>query len=296
MILLIVLGVAAVVAAILVSVRTVTSSGAPFDVDSELHWLTRRSPRAMQRLLRVLDRRVVGGVVVGVSFTVVLVAAVVVGWIFSGIDDSTGIARWDSSAAEFGRDRATVTSTRVLGEVTNLGGTVYVVTLLALVGVYHVVRRKDWGPLLYLAAVGVGIVLLNNGLKLIVDRDRPDIAQLASHAGSSFPSGHSATAAACWAALAFVVTRRQTRGIRIVGAGLAAFIAIAVATSRVLLGVHWLSDVVAGVLVGWTWSLLVTIALGGRALRLGDVADEADESTGRTDIDTHQTATETTTR
>ncbi len=300
MIPLIVLVVATVVAAVLVSARAVTTSGAPLDVEPELHWLARRSPHAVQRVLRVVDRRVVGGVVVGVSFIVVFVAALVVGWIFSGIDDSTGIARWDSAAAEFGRDRATVASTRVLDQVTNLGGTVYIASLLALVGVYHGVRRKNWGPMLYLAAVGVGIVLLNNGLKLIVDRDRPDIAQLAGHSGSSFPSGHSATAAACWAALAFVVTLRRSRRIRITGAGLAAFIAIAVAATRVLLGVHWLSDVVAGVFVGWAWSLLVTIALGGRSLRLGDVEHEADEQAAAQDettqVDARNTSTEATTR
>ncbi|MEP1124031.1 MAG: phosphatase PAP2 family protein [Ilumatobacter sp.] len=300
MIPLIVLGVAAVVATILVSVPAATSSGGPLDVEPELHWLARRSPRPVQRVLHVLDRRVVGGVVVGVSFIVVFSAALVVGWIFTGIDDATGIARWDSAAAEFGRDRATDTSTRLLDQVTNLGGTMYVAGLVVLVGVYHGVQRKTWGPMIYLAAVGVGIVLLNNGLKLIVDRDRPDIAQLAGHSGSSFPSGHSATAAACWAALAFVVTLRRTRRIRIAGGGLAAFVAAAVAATRVLLGVHWLSDVVAGVFVGWAWSLLVTIALGGRSLRLGDVEHEADEQASAPDEttrdDARSTSTEATTR
>ena len=50
-------------------------------------------------------------------------------------------------------------------------------------------------------------------------------------------------------------------------------IAAAVAASRVLLGVHWLTDVIAGVVVGWTWFLLSTIAFGGRSLRLGEPAE-----------------------
>ena len=53
-------------------------------------------------------------------------------------------------------------------------------------------------------------------------------------------------------------------------AGGAALVAIVVATSRALLGVHWVSDVVAGLALGWTWFLLVAVVFGGRTQRLGD--------------------------
>jgi membrane-associated phospholipid phosphatase len=92
-------------------------------------------------------------------------------------------------------------------------------------------------------------------------------------AGSSFPSGHSAAAAACWAALALVVLGRSGRAWRGVGAVAAMLIAFGVAASRVLLGVHWLTDVIAGLAVGWTWFLLSTIVFGGRLLRFGEPAE-----------------------
>jgi membrane-associated phospholipid phosphatase len=46
-------------------------------------------------------------------------------------------------------------------------------------------------------------------------------------------------------------------------------VAVAVACSRVLLGVHWVSDVVAGLAIGWSWLALCSIAVGGRRLRFG---------------------------
>jgi undecaprenyl-diphosphatase len=133
------------------------------------------------------------------------------------------------------------------------------------------------GTLAYLAIIGIGVSLINNALKWTVDRERPDIAQLTGHGGSSFPSGHSAAAAACWAALALVLARRRSRPIRLLTAVVAAAIAIAVAVSRVLLGVHWLSDVVAGLIVGWTWFFLVTIIFGGRLLRFGEPVERVAE-------------------
>ena len=112
--------------------------------------------------------------------------------------------------------------------------------------------------------------MLNNGLKMLVDRERPDVLRLVEVSGASFPSGHSAAAAAGAAAVALVVGRDRRRRTRAVLAAVAALVAIAVATSRALLGVHWLTDVVAGVFVGWGWFLLVAVLFGGRLFRLGD--------------------------
>ena len=96
--------------------------------------------------------------------------------------------------------------------------------------------------------------------------------------GFSFPSGHTAAAAACWSAVALVLGRDRPRAARALLAGGAALIAIVVATSRALLGVHWVSDVIAGLALGWGWFLLVAVVFGGRTQRLGDpVSDNAHE-------------------
>ena len=269
-------------AAALVVLVASLGRGHPVDaIDPERpeRWLVRHAPRGTRRLLRHADRRVVGGAATVVVFLLVLGAAFFVGWIFDGIDEGRGWARWDESAAEWGAENATPTSTRVLKALTELGGTMWLVAGMSVVGVAELVRRRRPGPLVFLLVVGLGVAALNNLLKLIVDRERPDIAQLAGHSGASFPSGHSAAAAACWAALALVLTRGRGRPWRVVGATLAALIAVGVATSRVLLGVHWLSDVIAGVIVGWTWFLLIAVVFGGRLLRLGEPAERITSGT-----------------
>lgn len=273
MLVLVVLGCGLITAAVVVFTRSVMPNDEPLGVERQEQWLVAHSPSWLAGVLRLLDRRVAGGVVVGACFVVLFTAALAVGWILSGTDDGSGFAHWDVAAAEWGRDNASDFSTTILDAITQFGSTVSLVSVMVLIGVYHAVRRHDRGPALYLAIVGVGVTSINNALKLIIDRDRPDIAQLAGYAGSSFPSGHSAAAAACWAAIALVVARHASRRVRLIAGTLAAVITVAVATSRVLLGVHWLTDVVAGVVVGWTWFLLSTIVFGGRSLRLGEPAE-----------------------
>jgi len=94
--------------------------------------------------------------------------------------------------------------------------------------------------------------------------------------GSSFPSGHAGTAAACFAALALVIGLGSSPRTKAVLSGAAVGIAAAVASSRVLLGVHWLTDVMAGLAVGWAWFAICSIAFGGRMLRFGAPIEAAE--------------------
>jgi uncharacterized protein (TIGR03382 family) len=263
---------------------------APLDTERQERWLVRHAPARLQPVLRYVDRKVAGGIMVAVAFASLFAGALLVGSVFDSIDRNRGFARWDKSAAQWGADHATARSTSILETVTNLGATRWLFIIMAVTGLLAV-RRHGWGALGYLAVVGLGVAALNNGLKLLVNRQRPNVGRLVQAAGSSFPSGHSAAAAACWAALALVVLRRRRRAARAGGAIAAMVIAFAVAASRILLGVHWLTDVIAGLVVGWTWFLLSTIVFGGRLLRFGEPADRiARDSETPTRADQHALA------
>ena len=185
------------------------------DPDAAESWLVRHAPRRSVPLLRTLDRQVAGGAGVAVSFVLVLLVALFLGWILDSVNDQSGFARWDEAAAEWGARNATDLSTVVLERITDLGGTPFLFAAVVLASVVDFARFRNWSVPLHLGAVLGGVVLVSNGVKILVDRDRPDIAQLVGWSGASFPSGHSAAAAAGWAAIAFVLTRRSARPVRV---------------------------------------------------------------------------------
>src|SRR2546423_9105939 len=79
---------------------------------------------------------------------------------------------------------------------------------------------------------------------------------------------------------ALMLGRRPCLLARRVLAGVAVAVAVAVAVCRVLLDLHWVSDVVAGLALGWAWFALCAIAFGGWALRLGAVVEQASHPRG----------------
>ena len=100
--------------------------------------------------------------------------------------------------------------------------------------------------------------------KEVLDRVRPELNPIAETLGPSFPSGHTTAAAAFYAAAALVLGRGVRPHGRALLAGAAAGIAVAVACTRVFLDVHWLTDTIAGLFLGWAWFAACSVAFGGR--------------------------------
>jgi len=232
------------------------------------------------RLRRLLVHRLDPGVATGLALTlalgVILGGGLVLAVVAYLVRASDRLLQLDESAAEWGFAHASDLSDDLLHVVTTLGETWFVIAAAVVLVIVERLRGRSarWVAL-YLAVVIVGQNALTRTIKELADRVRPDLNPIAETLGPSFPSGHSATAAAFWAAAALVLGRGRPRLTRALLAGGAVAIAVAVAGSRVLLDVHWLSDVIAGLALGWAWFAAASVAFGGRILRFGATAERA---------------------
>lgn len=147
-------------------------------------------------------------------------------------------------------------------DLTALGGTT-VVALVTVVAVLAFAFHKRYRHALVMAGAVLLAWLSSDAGKVFYDRPRPDLVPHGAFVYSaSFPSGHSTLAAATYLTLAMLIasleTRRRTKALAY---GLAVALVIAVGFSRVYLGVHWPSDVLAGWCLGGAWALAAWIAL-----------------------------------
>jgi undecaprenyl-diphosphatase len=235
-------------------------------------------PRLAGRLRSRFDPASLTGLALTVALAILLIGTVAIGALLIMAQHDAGLARYDLSAARWGGDNATGGSTRFLRDVSLFGGTPLMIAAALVTAWRQYLRTRTLAVIGFLTVVVVGQVLMTNLTKLLVDRDRPDIHRLTGFSGSSFPSGHAATAAATFAAIALLVGRGRSRRVKAFLAAGASFIAVSVATSRVLLGVHWFTDVVAGLAMGWAWFAISSIAFGGRVLRFGQPVEIAKET------------------
>jgi membrane-associated phospholipid phosphatase len=145
--------------------------------------------------------------------------------------------------------------------MTYIGGPVGIAIEILAVSIVLAFRRR-WSWLIYLIVTAGGGGLLDFELKRYFARARPAVAEMLRRAnGYSFPSGHAMGSAVAYGALAYLAFRaiRSWPARAAVIAFLYTLVA-AVALSRVYLGVHWISDVLAGITAGTVWVTTTTVA------------------------------------
>ena len=235
-----------------------------------------RPHRGARRLLAGrLDREVASGLLLTLTLVVILVGGLLLGILAVLVRRVAFIQHIDNSVAAWGYDHRSGWSTSGLHAITDLGSIQVVVGLAVVLVLVELVRHRSRWAFLFLLVVLVGEELAQTGVKDLVGRLRPTLVPAAAKLGPSFPSGHSATAAAFYAAAALIVGRSLRRPARHVVIAAAVAIAVAVAGSRVLLDLHWLSDVVGGLALGWAWFAICAVVFGGRLLRPTAAADVA---------------------
>ncbi|WP_100397892.1 phosphatase PAP2 family protein [Bacillus sp. FJAT-44742] len=145
--------------------------------------------------------------------------------------------------------------------ITYLGSVQALIILVIITSLMLFIFKKTWEGILYIFTVAAGGGL-NWLLKWIIHRERPDINPLVVESGYSFPSGHSMMAIIAYGMLAYYfvlfLQSKATKSITVIAFTILIFL---IGLSRIYLGVHYPSDVIAGYAVGGAWLGASIIAL-----------------------------------
>lgn len=144
-----------------------------------------------------------------------------------------------------------------VADITALGGFAVLALVTLLACGYLAVQRK-WGGALVLLVATLGGTAISEGLKMGFNRPRPDlVAHVVETTSMSFPSGHAMLSAVTYLTLGALLAHAQERQrLRSYILGAAILVTLLIGVSRIYLGVHWPTDVLAGWCLGAAWAML----------------------------------------
>jgi undecaprenyl-diphosphatase len=139
-------------------------------------------------------------------------------------------------------------------------GSATVLTLVVVIASVLFALSRDLRSGLQLVLTGITGGLISDALKHVLERQRPAaITRLVQVSSFSYPSGHSVASASIYLTLAILLARHlPNRTARVVCFVMASSLALAIGYSRAYLGVHYPSDILAGLMLGTGWALLVS--------------------------------------
>ena len=174
---------------------------------------------------------------------------------FAGHVSSGKTQAFDDSVLRWVAQHRTPALEPVMLEITFLGTGTVVIALVAVSGMFLWLSNHKYSAILLLVST-IGGILLNNLLKVGFGRPRPQIIDWGMQAVSwSFPSGHAMSAAVVYGTVAYLAARLQRRHLhRVITLTAAIVLILLIAASRLYLGVHYPSDVLAGIIIGLAWA------------------------------------------
>lgn len=157
----------------------------------------------------------------------------------------------------------TPTLSRVMGHITEAGSVTWLLIGSALVLIYllFISDKSKWVSFFFLVNM-LGISGLTKGLKLLFERQRPEVLEQFDGTGYSFPSGHSTGAITFYGFVFYlIVISKLNKKWKILINTILASLALTIALSRIFIGVHYLTDILAGLTLGLAWLLICIMAL-----------------------------------
>jgi membrane-associated phospholipid phosphatase len=175
-------------------------------------------------------------------------------WIFfaiaEDIPEAGAMVRFDATVSNWLQAHGTEWGESVFVGISYFGAQLLIAVLVGVAIAFTV--RRDWRRLALLSLTCLGGALLNAALKAVFHRSRPDFASEFRATSWSFPSGHAMNALLGYGLLAYWLAKREPWAKPWILTG-AVIVIVGIGYARIYLGVHYLSDVVAGYSAGATW-------------------------------------------
>ncbi|MDF9752340.1 phosphatase PAP2 family protein [Arthrobacter sp. ES3-54] len=232
--------------------------------------LTRWDTRLGQHLALVVGRasRVLGPhatliltLTIGAALAISLTA--VFAQVYESVVEADGVAGLDHPVLATAKTVRSPALDIITTAYTDIGGTIGMPLLALAVMATLALRRRSWTPVILIVIAGTGSLLMTIAGKSLIGRTRPPLTDaVPPHEHSaSFPSGHSLNAVVIAGIVAYlIILRLKSPRARIITALLAGLFAATIGLSRVYLGHHWLTDVLAAWALGAAWLALVITA------------------------------------
>jgi len=229
--------------------------------------LMNRLAEIRSRLVKTISITSIAGL--GFCFLLLLL----VGWLCEEVWEQESF-QFDSAILIWLHRQATPVLDRVMLSITTLGNPEIVIPIVIVVLGWFAWKRR-WLESTFLVIACAGAIVLNQGLKLVFTRPRPALwSPLIKEVSYSFPSGHALGSLVLYGFLAYLFARwypRQARPIYAIAVVLISLIGL----SRLYLGVHYPTDILAGYSMGFLWLLLCVVMMNFAAKKLAHKEPES---------------------
>ena len=229
-------------------------------------WVTpvgRILARVVERIMRALGPYSALVITLLVGLVLAFGLAAIAAQVYDNVTDADGVAGLDKPLLAFMIGIRTPWLNEAATAYTDVAGVVIMPIIAVVTMLFLAIRRRSWTPIILVLAAGGGSLLLTIAGKDIVGRARPDLADAVPpyETSPSFPSGHTLNAVAIAGILAYLLLLRQHRRVtRVLSIAVAVVFAVTIGISRVYLGHHWFTDVLAAFFLSGAWLALVITA------------------------------------
>ena len=202
-------------------------------------------------------------ITMAVGGLIVVVLALLGAEVYGNVVDEAGLANLDKPALALAEDLRTPELNAAVTGFTNVGGSIGMPILASILTAWLTWVNRTWRPIILVCGAAAVSITATTFSKNLVGRTRPDFIHAVPpyETSPSFPSGHSLNSTVVIGVLVYLTClqlKKTSARVAVIAAGLV--FVVAMGLSRVFLGHHWMTDVIAAWLLGLAWLGIVVLA------------------------------------